>query len=82
MSFDQALIPPRDGERFKAVLPQTEIEYHEANAEHAKQMQVAAVRPTKYFGGHRRVLEAASGITCTETVPVVVVITDRVARQA
>ena len=29
----------RDGRRLQAVLPQTEIEYKEANAEHAKQLQ-------------------------------------------
>jgi len=44
-SFHQAaLIPPGagDGERLKTLLPQSEIEYHETNAEHSKQQQTAA----------------------------------------
>ena len=47
VSFDQALIPPGDPERLKAVLSQSEIEYKEANAEHPNPMQTAAARTTK-----------------------------------
>ena len=48
MSVDQALNPIGDWERLKAELPQTEIDYNAANAEHTKQIRTAtAVRIAK-----------------------------------
>ena len=42
--LDQALIPPGDRQRLRAVLPHTEFDYTEAKAEHPNQMQPAAAR--------------------------------------
>ena len=67
--LDHALIPHGDWKRLKAVLPQTEVEYHEASAEH---MNGRFAGDEKLAPWKTMLPGIASRVNYTETVPSVI----------